>query len=192
MDISYFTNRLITRAILLVSLCISPALYADKMLGTTAKEYQIKAVFLYNFSNFITWPESSFGNESVPFRICVLGQDPFGVFIDATTDNQKVKGRSLQVLRLKELNATRQCQILFISDSETSRLTDILAFAKSNTVLTVGESDEFINEGGMIKFFNRNNKVRLGINPDALEQAGLKADANLLNLSEIMRTSPRE
>lgn len=193
MDISHVTNRLIIRTILLVSLCISPSLYADKVTGaTTAKEYQVKAVFLYNFANFITWPESAFNNASIPFRICILGQDPFGVFIDATTESQKVKNRPLQVLRLKELNATRQCQILFISDSETPRLAEVLTFAKNYTVLTVGESEEFINEGGMIKFFNRNNKVRLGINPDALDQANLKADANLLNLSEIMRTSPRE
>ena len=134
MDISHVTNRLIIRTILLVSLCISPSLYADKVTGaTTAKEYQVKAVFLYNFANFITWPESAFSNASIPFRICILGQDPFGVFIDATTESQKVKNRPLQVLRLKELNATRQCQILFISDSETPRLTEVLTFAKNYT-----------------------------------------------------------
>lgn len=154
-----------------------------------AQEYQIKAVFLFNFVNFITWPDKSFKQNSEPFRICILGDDPFGVVLDVTVEKHSVEGRSLKIIRLKEVVAGRICQILFISELEPSRQKDILKIIRSLNlpILTVGDTDDFIQAGGMIKFFSRNNKIRLGVNPDALEAVGLKADANLLNLSEIER-----
>ncbi len=154
-----------------------------------AQEYQIKAVFLFNFVNFITWPNKSFKQDSEPFRICILGDDPFGVVLDVTVEKHLVEGRTLKIIRLKDIVAGKICQILFISELEPSRQKDILKIIRSLNlpILTVGDTDDFIQSGGMIKFFSRNNKIRLGINPDALEAVGLKADANLLNLSEIER-----
>lgn len=154
-----------------------------------AQEYQIKAVFLFNFVNFITWPDKSFKQDSEPFRICVLGEDPFGVVLDVTVEKHLVEGRTLKIIRLKEVMAGKICQILFISELEPSRQKDILKIIRNLNlpILTVGDTDDFIQAGGMIKFFSRNNKIRLGVNPDALEAVGLKADANLLNLSEIER-----
>jgi YfiR/HmsC-like len=154
-----------------------------------AQEYQIKAVFLFNFVNFITWPDKSFKQDSEPFRICILGDDPFGMVLDVTVEKHLVEGRALKIIRLKEIVAGRICQILFISELEPSRQKDILKIIRNLNlpILTVGDTDDFIQAGGMIKFFSRNNKIRLGINPDALEAVGLKANANLLNLSEIER-----
>jgi hypothetical protein len=152
-----------------------------------AQEYQIKAVFLFNFVNFITWPPNAFKQESDPFRICLLGEDPFGVVLDLTVEDHTVEGRDLKILRLKDIQMIRSCQILFISNSEQARHKDILKTIRTLPVLSIGDNDDFIQQGGMIKFFNHNNKIRLGVNPDALETVGLKANANLLNLAIIER-----
>jgi hypothetical protein len=156
-----------------------------------AQEYQIKAVFLFNFVSFITWPSTSFKQDTDPFRICILGDDPFGVVLNVTVENHTVDGRDLKILRLKEIAATRNCQILFVSNSEQTLQKDILKVVKNLPILTVGDTEDFIESGGMVKFFSRSSKIRLEINPDALEAVGLKANANLLNLSEITRV-PRE
>ncbi len=152
-----------------------------------AQEYQIKAVFLFNFVNFITWPKNSFKQESDPFRICLLGEDPFGVVLDLTVENHTVEDRGLKVLRLKDVQMIRSCQILFVSNSEQARHKDILKTIRNLPILSIGDNDDFIQQGGMIKFFNHNSKIRLGVNPDALETVGLKANANLLNLAIIER-----
>jgi hypothetical protein len=154
-----------------------------------AKEYQIKAVFLFNFVNFISWPDSAFDSKSEPFSICVIGIDPFGIYLDFTTDGQTAKdGRELRVKRFKdELEEIRNCHILFISNSEQNNLNTLFARTRNLPILTVSDTDNFVKKGGMVKFFSRNNKIRLGINPDAIKAEGLIANANLLNLSQIIR-----
>ncbi|MCV6637095.1 YfiR family protein [Candidatus Albibeggiatoa sp. nov. NOAA] len=154
-----------------------------------AKEYQIKAVFLFNFVNFVSWPDSAFDNRSDPFSICVVGKDPFGIYLDFTTDGQTAKdGRGLKIKRLKDnLQDIKNCHILFISDSEQNNLNVIFEQTRDLAILTVSDIDNFVKKGGMVKFFSRNNKIRLGVNPDAIKAEGLVANANLLNLSQIIR-----
>ncbi len=170
-----------------VAFTLISTMYPMSQAAPAAQEYQIKAVFLFNFVNFITWPPNAFKQESDPFRICLLGEDPFGVVLDLTVEDHTVEGRDLKILRLKDIQMIRSCQILFISNSEQARHKDILKTIRTLPVLSIGDNDDFIQQGGMIKFFNHNNKIRLGVNPDALETVGLKANANLLNLAIIER-----
>ncbi len=44
---------------------------------TPSREYQLKAVFLFNFTQFIDWPADAFADGQAPFIIGVLGQKPF-------------------------------------------------------------------------------------------------------------------
>jgi len=154
-----------------------------------AKEYQIKAVFLFNFVNFISWPDDAFDSSLSTFNICVLGEDPFGIFLDFTTEGQTAKGgRTLKIKRLKDnIQDVQTCHILFISHSEQHNLKSIFERIKNLPILTVSDIDNFVKKGGMVKFFSRNNKIRLGINPEAIKAEGLTANANLLNLSHIIR-----
>jgi hypothetical protein len=156
---------------------------------TAVKEYQIKAVFLLNFVNFISWPDSAFEDQYADFSICVFGKDPFGIFLDFTTEDQTAKnGRGLKIKRIKNnLQEIQYCHILFISASEQNNLKAILDKTRNIAILTVSDIDNFVKKGGMVKFFSRNNKIRLGINPDAIKAEGLVANANLLNLSHIIR-----
>ncbi|TLY91327.1 MAG: YfiR family protein [Gammaproteobacteria bacterium] len=55
-------------------------LIAGGLLGAAqpVSEYQLKAVFLFNFAQFVEWPPAALPRESAPFVIGVLGKDPFG------------------------------------------------------------------------------------------------------------------
>ncbi len=154
-----------------------------------AKEYQIKAVFLFNFVNFISWPDDAFTDKTELFIICVVGKDPFGIYLDFTTEGQTTRdGRGLKIKRIKDnLQEIQSCHILFVSDSEQNNLNAIFEKTRNSAILTVSDIDNFVKKGGMVKFFNRSNKIRLGINPDAIKAARLIANANLLNLSQIIR-----
>ena len=44
-------------------------------------EYQLKAVFLYNFAKFVKWPAESFADADSPIILGILGVDPFGAAI---------------------------------------------------------------------------------------------------------------
>jgi hypothetical protein len=148
-------------------------------------EYQVKAVFLFNFAQFVDWPAKAFPEPQAPMIIGVLGNDPFGAYLDETVRGEKVNGRQLVVQRYRRVGEIKNCHVLFISQSETDRLEQILTSLKGRNILTVGDTDDFTAHGGMIRLFNEKNKIRMGINLEAVRAANLTISAKLLRVAEL-------
>lgn len=151
-----------------------------------SKEYQIKAVFLFNFAQFVDWPSDAFFETQTPLIIGVLGDDPFDSCLDETVRDEKVNGHPLAVQRFHRVEDIKACQILFISRSETKRLEQILGDLKGRSILTVGDIDGFARRGGMIQFANEQNKIRFKINAEAAKAADLTISSKLLHAAEIV------
>ena len=90
-----------------------------------SKEYQVKALFLYNFSQFVEWPAEAFAEAQSPLVIGVLGEDPFGAYLDEIVRGEKVNNHPLVVQRYHQVEEIKTCHILFISQSEAKRLEQI-------------------------------------------------------------------
>jgi hypothetical protein len=151
-----------------------------------ALEYQIKAVFLFNFAQFVDWPVTAFADGDSPLVIGILGDDPFGHYLDEAVKGEKVNNRPMVIRRFSRVEDAVGCHILFISRSERARLGQILDQLKDRSVLTVGDMDGFSQLGGMIRFAMENNKVRLKINLRAAKAAHLMISSKLLRPAEIV------
>jgi hypothetical protein len=150
------------------------------------KEYQVKAAFLFNFTQFVQWPESAFRDAGEPICIGVLGEDPFGKALDETVGGERSGRRDLIVRRSRAVSELKDCQLLFISKSERGRLAPILSEVESTGVLTVSEVEGFARLGGTINFYLEGNRVRFEINPDGAQKAGLRISSQLLSLGKIV------
>jgi hypothetical protein len=156
-----------------------------------ANEYQVKAAFLYNFAKFVEWPSEAFSGGGAPLVVGLIGDDPFGSGIDRMINGKSVNGHPLTIQRLKWGQNLRACHILFISSSERRRLAQILESVKGSSVLTVGEMDQFSQQGGIINFVMEANKVRFEINVYSAEQGRLKISSKLLTLAKSVRGGQR-
>lgn len=152
-------------------------------------EYQVKAAFLYNFVKFVEWPAAALPQNS-PVRLCVLGQDPFGSDLESTVAGRVLNGRPLLIRRSERLEDLGACHVLFISSSERAGLATVLAALKEASVLTVGETDGFATQGGMIRLTLEENKVRFEINVQAAERARLRISSQLLRLAKRLVGAP--
>ena len=151
-----------------------------------SKEYQIKAVFLFNFAQFVDWPTNAFPEAQAPLVIGILGEDPFGSYLDETVRGEKVNNRPLLVQRYRSVDQIKSCHILFISRSEADRLEEIFNGLKGRNILTVGDYDGFAQRGGMVRFVTEKNKVRLRIGLEAAKAAHLTISSKLLRPAEIV------
>lgn len=151
---------------------------------TGSKEYRVKAVFLFNFTQFVEWPAVAFNSPTSPFIIGILGDDPFGNSIDETILNEKVGGHPLIVQRYKDLRDLKNCHILFINGSDPEKVKENLLVINRYT-LTVSDADNFMRAGGIIRLITENNKIRIQVNPDAARNAELFISSKLLRVSEI-------
>jgi hypothetical protein len=146
-------------------------------------EYRVKAAFVFNFAKFIEWPPESFSDDTSQLVIGILGENPFGTDLDQTIQNKTINNHPLAIKQMRSLKEVTNCHILFISSSETARLPEILRTVRDKSILTVGESEGFIQAGGMINFTWEGKKIRFQINADAAKQAKLKISSKLLSLA---------
>lgn len=163
--------------------CVGHAMMAAP---ATFGEYDVKAVFLLNFAQFVEWPAAAFTTPETPLSIGVLGADPFGEALDRTVQGETVKGHPLVIRRSREVKDLLSCHILYVSGSEKDRLPQVLRQIGGASILTVGESERFGACGGIIRFFMLKNKIRFEINPDAARCQGLRIHAQLLSLGRIV------
>jgi hypothetical protein len=152
-----------------------------------ALEYQVKAVYLYNFAQFVTWPRGAFAGRTAPLELCIAGEDPFGPALDRVVQGERVDGHPLVVRRDRTHSDLRGCHILFVGASEDSHVEAVLAgLGDGATTLTVGESGRFLRAGGLIRFKLDQNRVRLEVNRTQLDRQGLKLSSKLLRVAELV------
>jgi hypothetical protein len=150
-------------------------------------EYDVKAAFLYNFAKFVEWPADAFDAPGSPMALCIVGKDPFGDVLDTLVRGETLQGRPLIVHRTRDLLEVRDCHVVFLSRTETARQDEVLATARGAGILTVGEGDSFLREGGIIRFVLEANRVRFEVNLDAAERSGFKVSSKLLRLARSVQ-----
>jgi hypothetical protein len=153
----------------------------------TFNEYQVKAAFLYTFAKFVEWPPQAFSGPSSAITICILGDDPFGSFLDDAVRAKSVADRPLVVLRIANLPAARECRILFIAASERRRMPALLAAAATPGLLTVGDTAEFAAQGGVIALRLDGERIRLLVNLTSADKAQLRVSSRVLSIANIVR-----
>jgi hypothetical protein len=156
--------------ILMLAIGLQPATAQDVPL-----EYQVKAAYLYNFVKFVEWPETA---RTGPLNICLAGRNPFGNVLADTIKDETIDGRQLTSRVVLEPEA--DCHVLFVPDGASSVY---LRAARRTPTLTVGETADFLQQGGVIAFVADGRNIRFAISADAAEQAKLQVSSRLLKLA---------
>jgi hypothetical protein len=170
-----------------VALAFGPLALEREMFGQekATSEYQIKAAFLFHFSQFVVWPPDAF-KDATSLTYCTVGEDPFDGELERALNGKSLGARALRVQHVKEARELPGCQVLFLGITEKTRLAAVLESVKSSPVLTVGDSEHFAEQGGMIGFCREENKIRFEINLGAAARANLKISAKLLSLAKTV------
>jgi hypothetical protein len=149
-------------------------------------EYQVKAVYLFNFGQFVEWPARVFDSPTAPFVICIFGEDPFGETIDAVVRGESLGTRPFVVSRPKDASQMSDCNILFVGRNDAGRLREALAAVRGRSVLTVTDIEGAEREGAIIVLFNQNNRIRMRINLPGAKASDLVISSKLLRPAEVI------
>ncbi len=177
--------------VLLVAPLRMPAQNVEEM-----REYRKKAECLLSFTRFIEWPEDKLAPADEPFFIGVYGVDRISPLLLEALQGRSIKGRSVIIRHLLKRRDLRSCHVLFISRSEQDRLRPILRAVRKRNILTVGECDNFLLQGGVLSFVSVGNAVRFRLNPEAAAREELAISSRLQQLALPgglgLITSPQE
>ena len=184
-------NRLRPKVAAAILLLAALATQSAAQPAPTARLDELEAVFLFNFAIFVNWPDTPPRDSRAPFIIGVLGTDPFGPVLDQIVAGEKLGSRPYLVRRYPSLQDVGPCDILFISNSEHGNLATILRFLRNRSILTVGDTDDFNELGGIIRFVREDGRLRLRINLAAARAARLRLSSKLLRPAEIYHGKAR-
>ncbi len=150
--------------------------------------YNLISAFLYNFLLFTEWP----GSEKGPMTIGVLGDNPFGPAAEAIAQ-KNVSGRQVKVVFFQTPEEIKAVHVLFIPRDQDHHARAVCHQLRGKPVLTVGESDRFTREGGIIRFFEQRGTtasetvLRVEINETVAETAGLRFRSRLMRLAQLVQ-----
>jgi hypothetical protein len=151
--------------------------------ASTEAEYRAKAMFLSKFPSFVEWPEEALPPGQAPFQVCVYGDFSFGTTLAANTRGETVHGRRMEVKWMHKEKELRACHILFVSRSEAKHYKQVLDAVQGTSVLTVGETPDFLAAGGAISLLFQHNALQFEVNLDSASEAHLKLSSRMLALA---------
>jgi len=149
-------------------------------------EYQLKAVFLFNFTQFVDWPAESFPDDKSPLVIGIIGENPFGKYLEEAVSGERKNGHPVIVQYYRDEEAAKSCHMLFINLPESDKRKQVIETIKEEPVLTVSDASDFSIQGGLVRFVKKNNKIKLQINLEACKELGLVPSSKLLKLADII------
>jgi hypothetical protein len=170
----------------LVACLVVASLSAGAWPAPPASEYQVKAAYLFNFGQFVEWPQHAYDSPSSPFVIGVVGDDPFGKTLDEVIAGESLGGHPLVVRRFRNPEDISACNILFIGRSEAARLEKTLKLLQGRCVLTVTDIAGAEHRGAIIALVNENNRIRMRINVAAAKANNLVISSKLLRPAEVV------
>jgi hypothetical protein len=170
--------------------CLLLAINRPALSGSApaAEEYQVKGAFLLNFAKFVAWPASAFkGLPTIRSSSASSARTPSGRRSTAPRRMPSPANDPFKSVPIQGFQQLGSCHIVFASSAERKRVRGIFDALQGGAVLSVGESEGFLSTGGMIAFKVEGEKVRIEINQQAAERAGLRISAKLLSLAQAGR-----
>ena len=172
-----------SRRSVVIALALGAALGCLRVSAQQGLEYEVKAAYLYNIIDFVTWPSSAFANASDPIRVCIVGADPFGAVLDRTMAGPGPDKRAIVVERVRDENGVANCSLIFVPRASAARADAVIRSAAARPMLTVGDTPEFLDKGGMLAFAVDGGRVRFDVNPSAAAAKGLGLSSRLLRVA---------
>jgi hypothetical protein len=148
-----------------------------------AQKEKFHSIFIYNFSKYVKWPD---GQSSGKFVIGVFGSSSIKKDLEAMASTKKVNGITIEVKQFDSTAGIDECNILYVSSSESDRMTEIIQATNSKPVLLVTDKPGLAKKGAAINFVEQEGKVKFELNQQNAESRGLKVSGSLSSLAIIV------
>ena len=140
---------------------------------------EAKAKFIYNFTKFFEWPQSS---QSGDFVIGVLGSNDVYQALEDFTKGKKVILKDIKVNRFTSIENVSNCHILFVSRNHSKSLPDLDKRLGSNTLL-ISNSKKGIKRGAALNFLLKGNRLKYEFAASNATDKGLKFSSRIKDMA---------
>ncbi|MFZ3264262.1 MAG: YfiR family protein [Terriglobales bacterium] len=148
-------------------------------------ELAVKAALVFNLTKYVEWPQ---GNNEVV--IGFVGEGPMGEVLKKMLDGKTSESRPIHVLLSPSDQELERCYILYIADPSPRKIHAALDRVRDKSILTVGDTESFVREGGMISLVTVGDLVQIQVRLEVARESRLKISSRLLNIVVLVPPAP--
>jgi hypothetical protein len=147
-------------------------------------DYSVHANIIYRFTKYVDWPDNKKTGE---FVIGVIGEPALVEELTTVTKNKKVGNQPIVVRNFQSNAASYNCHILFVGESESKDVPNIVEVTKSKSILIISEKNGLVKRGSCINFVVVGESLKLEFGVKNIETRDMKIASELLDLGTIVR-----
>jgi YfiR/HmsC-like len=151
----------------------------------SADIHALKAIFLFNFANFVEWPKQSFIDQPEYIHYCIAGNIKVLKNLRFAIKGERIKGKKLKITAVNSYSEMSHCHIVFFSTLAKSQNQETLKLLAQKNILTVGENTAFLSQGGMLNLTHIDKHIQIEISLVNVKSSKLKVSSKLLRLAKI-------
>lgn len=149
-------------------------------------EAEIKAAYIFKLAKFITWN----GAHKSHIKFCYVESARSSEDISVGNSFKRlVSTKNAQdqwsVTHIRGLDGIKNCDVLFIAETEASSLSNILSLIGNADILTISDIRRFISKDGMLGFtLDNEDRVKMEANLGAIRKTNVMLSAVVLELMQ--------
>jgi hypothetical protein len=152
-------------------------------------EASLETAFVFNFAVFTEWPQGLVP-QAGSLVACVLGDDHLADALDRAVEGRHVSGHPVTVMRVTVDGPLRSCHVLYVSGLSALQIGAALALVRDAPVLTVSDTDDFAQRGGIAHLFVDKGRMRFDINLGLARRCRLHLSSKMLALAARLLDGP--
>jgi len=154
--------------------------------GESLEEQKLRqeAIFFRNFLSFVQWPDENTETKPAMFQMCLDGNAALGLALSSELRATTVDERKVHVRLVKTERDFKGCEALMVDDLGQTEIAKMLRAVRNSKVLTFGQTEGFLEAGGVVQLSKDERGFQFVINLEAARNTGITLDARLLRLAK--------
>jgi len=163
-----------------VFFCLMMLAFTGKL---AAQNYQLHAVYMYQFIKYINWPA---GESTGDFVIGVLGDSPITEHLNKMAETKKIGSRKIVIKEFDNIAQITNTQMLFVGKDVVEEVAPVLEKINGQHTLLITEEEGFGLEGSNINFIERKGRLVFELNRNAMDRESLQVSSELAKLAIVI------
>jgi hypothetical protein len=153
------------------------------LVANAEEPYKVQTAFIYQFTNYITWPAESIGET---FLITVVGASPLTQELENLAKTKTAQGKKIEISEVSEISLLKKSRIVILGKSNERVLEEVKKKTRGSGALIISFGNGLAEKGAMINFYLDDGKLRFEMNRSALEQEKIQVSSQLLKLARLV------
>lgn len=159
------------------------SMLALSALKAAEPEDELKAAVVLSFIRHAEWKPSR--APGITIRVGVTGRPGFREALKRTLEGKTVGNSLVRVIDLETDMDTPCCHIVYFATTKNSEAKHRLSMPWAARAITIGEADQFIENGGAVAVHLMDGRIRFEVNLREVQRVGASISSKLLRFGRI-------